>query len=542
MSPLEQTLSRLQELCLAFRPVYVAYALLCWILWRVLYQLILWPRFLSPLRALPGPPLGSVLAGQFPVIMKGEQGIPQREWTKQYGPVVRVVGPIGIERLIITRFETLQKVLVSDWVEYPRPSFMKEILGFVAGYGLLTVTGDEHKKMRKAMNPAFSLSNLMAQTQMCYDPIYALISVLEGRLGSQSDASKEMVMSEYVTKVALDIICKTAFGYNCDSLRNPHNELAEAYEEVMGLQEPSCIARIMGFASMPGFKRFLNSEWAYRHRHWFSKLAFFSPLYVAIDSMHRIKQISAHMLQEKLQESAVTPDASAKRDIMSLLVRARKADMEQEKAVYTLTNQQMMDQVLTFLTAGHETVASGLSWTLWLLANDKHSQNELRKEVKPIFDNNPRPDYRELKDLPWLDGVIMESLRVLPPVPMSWRQAAKTDYIEGVLVPKGTLFYIPIRVVNTSKEIWGENAEEFYPPRWRDPPKNHATSLSLLSFFGGPHACIGKTMAIMEMKVVIAALITRFEFEPIHDDELSQPVDTITMKGKTTPIRVKRVI
>ncbi|KAL0960787.1 hypothetical protein HGRIS_005808 [Hohenbuehelia grisea] len=157
------------------RPLHVVFALLAWILWRVLYQLFFWPRFLSPLRAIPGPPLGSVLAGQFPAIMYGEAGIPQREWVKEHGPVVRVVGPIGIERLIVTRAETLHKILVGGWVEYPRPSFMREILGFVAGYGLLTVTGNEHKQMRKAMNPAFSLQNLMAQTDMYYDPINARV-------------------------------------------------------------------------------------------------------------------------------------------------------------------------------------------------------------------------------------------------------------------------------------------------------------------------------------------------------------------------------
>jgi len=194
------------------------------------------------------------------------------------------------------------------------------------------------------------------------------------------------------------------------------------------------------------------------------------------------------------------------------------------------------------LGAGHETTASGLAWTLWLLAKDKDSQDELRKEVRPIFDNDSRPDYRKLKDLPWLDGVVMESLRLLPPVPMTFRQAAKADYIDGVFIPKGTLFYIPIRVVNTLKGIWGENAEEFYPRRWQNPPKNNVPTLSLLSFIAGPHACIGKTMSIMEMKAVLAALIAKFEFEPAYDGQVALPTSAVTMKPKDNmPLRVKRV-
>jgi cytochrome P450 len=103
--------------------------------------------------------------------------------------------------------------------------------------------------------------------------------------------------------------------------------------------------------------------------------------------------------------------------------------------------------------------------TLWLLANDPESQRRLREEVTPVYAANPRLDYRTLKSLEWLDCVVCasiytfphsrsglfsisrnESLRVLPPVPQTVRVAEKTDYIEGVLVPKGTMILIPVRL------------------------------------------------------------------------------------------------
>lgn len=150
------------------------------ITYLVVHRLILYPYLLSPLRSIPGPSLGNPILGQFRNIIKGEAGIPQRQWVKQYGSVVRVVGPIGIERLIFTKADVLHKILVSDWVEYPRvhaflfieydlikireqPGFMRDILGLTVGYGLLTVTGNEHRQMRKTMNPAFAIPNLMAR-------------------------------------------------------------------------------------------------------------------------------------------------------------------------------------------------------------------------------------------------------------------------------------------------------------------------------------------------------------------------------------------
>lgn len=120
--------------------------------------------------------------------------------------------------------------------------------------------------------------------------------------------------------------------------------------------------------------------------------------------MHRIKTISAQMLADKMADSAVTADDTmAKRDIMSLLVRARKADRGDG---YQMTDQDMMDQVLTFLGAGHETTASGLAWALWLLANDKPSQTQLREEVTPFLVDTPRPTYRTIKEMQWLDCVV----------------------------------------------------------------------------------------------------------------------------------------
>jgi len=153
------------------------------------------------------------------------------------------------------------------------------------------------------------------------------------------------------------------------------------------------------------------------------------------------------MLREKMRDSTVTlSDSEAKRDIMSLLVRARKADVDIKTDGYAMSDEAMMDQVvrfpystlkkylfisnllpqLTFLGAGHETTASGLAWvnfclgdyhiagrlisscpqTLWLLAKDPESQQKLRAEVTPAFAENPRPGYRVLKDLQWLDCVV----------------------------------------------------------------------------------------------------------------------------------------
>ncbi|PPQ67620.1 hypothetical protein CVT26_006830 [Gymnopilus dilepis] len=512
---------------------------------KVVYDIYVYPRYISPLRNVPGPPLGHPIYGQFLKIINGEAGIPQREWVKQYGPVVRVVGPIGIERVIFLKPEALHKVLVADWVEYPRPAFVRKVLGVVTGNGLLTVTGNEHKQMRKAMNPAFSIPNLMAQSDMYYGPIGGLIDILRTEVDSEKDRNdgKVLLMYEWLSKVTLDIICETAFGYQTDSLHNPDNELAEAYHKLTSLQTGPNMARFIAILSMPGAMKMFHSEWVYNYRHWFDKFEVTRHLSVMLESMRRVRKVSATMLQDKLRDSAVPiSDSETKRDIMSILVRARKADLDSQAGGYAMSDEAMMDQVLTFLGAGHETTASGLAWTLWLLAKDPKSQQKLREEVTALYAETSRPGYRALKDLQWLECVVQESLRLMPPVPMTFRKAGKTDYIDGVLVPEGTLFYIPIRVVNTWKEVWGEDAEEFNPSRWLNLPPNYNPIFSSLSFLAGPHGCIGKTMAIVEMKAILSALIANFEFEPAYPGQIAHPTAAITMKPEDNlPLRVRRV-
>ncbi|KAH7099367.1 cytochrome P450 [Auriculariales sp. MPI-PUGE-AT-0066] len=501
---------------------HVVTALAAYISLRLFYKLYLYPRFISPLRHLPGPPLGGVIAGQVHAMLEDHCGIPQREWVKEFGPVVRAVGPLAIERLIFTRPEAIQQILVEHWLDCERPEFSRRVLGLVAGYGLLTVTGEEHRLMRKALTPAFSIQHLQAQTELYYEAIDGLVEVIKDELSSApSPGSAVLQMYDYTSRATLDIISLVAFGYRADSLHNPDNELAKAYHDIhTWVPELHAVVLRMDDAGI------------WRHVPGLGILTTF------IESMHCIKRVSRDILRERMEEAMIVgrDDVETKRDIMSILVRARLTT--KEEGAYRMDDEQMMNQVLTFLGAGHETTASGLAWTLWLLASHPEVQSKLRAELASRLAPDARPDYRTLtKDLSYLDAVVQESLRVLPPVPMTYRKTDRTTTIDGITVPPGVLLYIPIRVQNTLTTIWGNDAEAFRPERWLD--GSPTLSGPGLTFIQGPHSCIGKTMSIVEMKAVLAPLIMNFKFEPAYPGQTMQPTAAITMKPKDNmPLRV----
>ncbi|KLO20689.1 cytochrome P450 [Schizopora paradoxa] len=544
MSTLRETGMRWIEKWLNYRPMTVVSILMGFACAKIVYRLYIWPYFLSPMRHAPGPPLGHPIYGQWPEIIRNEAGVVQREWAKKYGPTVRAIGPVGVERMTFLNPEAMHKILISDCFDYPRPKFMRNILGLTAGFGLLTNTGDVHKQMRKALNPAFSVANLTAQTDMYYEPINSLVKILKAEIGDQANPSegKIFTMYDWLSKVTLDIICLTAFGYDTDSLHNPDNELADAYHHLLSLQSGKNLASLILLMSVPGFPSLMKTDWLYKRRHWFRVWRFLAPIEILLESMRRIKTISSQILRERTQETAsliAAGDNTLRRDIMSLLVEAR---LRESKDGFKMDDAMMLEHFLTFLGAGHETTASGIAWTLWLLAINPEVQQKLREEVRMHLANNPTPDYKSLKQMEYLEHVVMEALRLYPPVPMTLRKATKNDYIDGIMVMKGTIVYIPIRVVNTYQGFWGADAEEFRPERWEKLPDTIHPTLSFMSFIAGPHHCIGKTMAVVEMKAVLAILISQFSFEPAYPGQKAKPTTAITMKPEDDlPLRVKIV-
>ena len=169
--------ARYEAICLCSYVLIQGY-----VTYRFLYRFVLWPRYLSPLRHVPTAPGAKLIMGHAHLTYNNKACLSQREWTKQLGPVVRFFGPFGSECLFFLQAEPLHQILSTGWFDYPRvriirfslktcfsepakPAFVRQILRIIAGDGLLAVTGHEHRLMRKAMNPAFSIPNLMAR--MC---------------------------------------------------------------------------------------------------------------------------------------------------------------------------------------------------------------------------------------------------------------------------------------------------------------------------------------------------------------------------------------
>ncbi|KAG8995886.1 hypothetical protein FRB95_007591 [Tulasnella sp. JGI-2019a] len=180
--------------------------------------------------------------------------------------------------------------------------------------------------------------------------------------------------------------------------------------------------------------------------------------------------------------------------------------------------------------AGSDTTALGLSWTLNFLALNPTVQQRLREELSTISshiavdESSPQPN---VMPLPYLDQVIKESIRLIPPIHSTVRCAAQdiavpTSDRTHVLLRAGEIVHIAIEGFNTRKDVWGEDAFTFRPERWSDSDPRKATVIKetpglingLMTFILGSHACPGYQYAMLEMKAILATLIPAFVFEP----------------------------
>lgn len=215
---------------------------------------------------------------------------------------------------------------------------------------------------------------------------------------------------------------------------------------------------------------------------------------------------------------------------MSILLRANTAASDADK----LPESQMVAQMSLLVFAATDTTSNTLAHILQLLAEHSNVQSKLREELLQSGAGTGNTSYDELMKLPLLDAVCRETLRVHPPATLLVRVPRKDSIlplsepvigldgtiIKDVPVPEGTEIVIGVFGSNVNKSLWGEDALEWKPERWLSPLPRAVNDASipgvysnLMTFLGGKRACIGFKFSEMEMKVVLAVMVSNFVFE-----------------------------
>jgi cytochrome P450 len=474
-------------------------------LYAAVYVSYIYPFYISELRHVPTVP-GYPLWGQFFTIITEECGVPQRRWFKEHGPIIRYFFPFAAERIAIADDKAIHQMTIRNPYNYPKPVRAKLWMVRILGEGVLLAEGDEHVHQRKALAPGFSIASIRALAPVFWEKALLLSKLWKEEMIESRVKTKSIEVLEWLNRTTLDIIGQAGFGTDINSLENPQTPIRQAYRLVFAFDIGSRILHGMQ-AFMPSTK--------------------YIPAKMNRD-IESARNIILNKATDIIHEKQGQAEADTKHnDIIALISRdnlKKKTDGEEGLSLET-----MRDQVMTFLGAGHDTTATGVAWTLHLLAKYPKIQSRLREEIRQyipwLFHKKTRYDPIELAkvdadQLPYLDNVCRESLRYIPPIPMTVRESINDDKLGPYFIPGGTIVYVLANSINRLPLYWGPTADEFDPDRWESLPGTY-TKNAFMTFLQGPRGCIGRKFAETEMKVILCCLLSLYTFEP--DKSMEDP-------------------
>ncbi|TWP47375.1 cytochrome P450 [Lentzea tibetensis] len=189
-----------------------------------------------------------------------------------------------------------------------------------------------------------------------------------------------------------------------------------------------------------------------------------------------------------------------------------------------LSDLEIRDQVVTLIAAGYETTSAAMAWAVFSLLRHEQVRLKAKSEVDGVL-GAQRPTVESLKQLPYLNGVVQETLRLYPPAVVSARTAAEDFEFAGRRIKKGTFLIYSPYVTHRLPDVWPDPLR-FDPERWTEKPAPH----EFLPFGGGPHRCIGANLATTELTVMLARLLARTELRYVP--QRVRPTSVAAMRPK----------
>ena len=211
-------------------------------------------------------------------------------------------------------------------------------------------------------------------------------------------------------------------------------------------------------------------------------------------------------------------------DLLSMLMEARDEETGQG-----MSREQLRDEVASFFGAGHETTSHALTWTLYLLSQNREALVKLQAEVDRVL-NGRSPAFADLPNLPYTKMVFEESLRLFPPVPIVPRYSMTETEIDGFPIPKGAVNLTSVWNIHRHPDIW-QDPEAFMPERFGADQVKGRHRLAFMPFGAGQRLCIGNNFALYEGQMLLALMVQKFNFQlkPGYEPELNL---AITLKPK----------
>ncbi|CAH1788897.1 unnamed protein product [Owenia fusiformis] len=426
------------------------------------------------------------------------------DWTRQYkSSWIFNTGPFA-PRLQNVHPDTLKCVMGKD----PKDSFSYGFIRAWIGDGLLLSKGKKWFRNRRLLTPAFHFDILKPYMEVFSNSSQIMVNKWKGMI---KNGNNSLDMFEHVSLHTLDSILKCAFGYesNCqlEGNRNPYIQCVYTITQLVTKRFRFLPYHndIIYYLSPQGFQ----SRKAINFAHDFTK-----------GVIKKRKQV----LENKGAENG---DGGKRRylDFLDMLLQTKDEDGN------GLTDQEIQDEVDTFMFEGHDTTASGISWFLYNLARHPEIQERCRQEVIDLIGDREHFTWDDMSKLPYLTMCLKESMRLHPPVPNTSRRTINPiEFPDGRIVPADTWVGIGIYAVHHNPAVW-EDPETYDPERFNLDTAEKRPPHAFIPFSAGPRNCIGQHFAMSEMKICAGNVLRNFKLE-VDNTKPVVPVPELILRSK----------
>jgi cytochrome P450 len=404
------------------------------------------------------------------------------EHAAERGPFVRV-DLFGIHAVIVTDPALVEDICVTQNRSFKKDHFAQD-LQRVLGTGLLTSDGDFWRRQRRLAQPAFHKERIAGYARTMVDLTRACVD--RWRDGEVRDAHADMM------RLTLDIVGKTLFGAD---VGDRAREIARCLEHVTARYADPVAMTVPRWDRLP------------------------TPLNRRFDAaVARLDRIVRDLLAS--HRAGKTGDG---KDLLSMLMAARDEDGS------GMSDDQLRDEAITILLAGHETTAIALTFTWMLLSRHPEVRARLEAEVDEVLAGGPAGP-GDLPRLALADRIVRESMRLYPPAWSIGREAAEDVDLGGRRFPRGTWFWFIPWAMHRDARFFPDPTR-FHPDRWAGDFGKRLPRFAYFPFGGGPRQCIGNSFASMEAVLCLATIAREVRLELVSARAVDL-VPTVTLRPK----------
>ena len=442
----------------------------------------------TPAARLPGPP-GYTAVGNTFAFLRHALDFSTR-MREEYGDVVSV--PTLMGRLtLIYHPDGVRHVLQENHRNYNKDIPDYRILSLLLGKGLLTNDGESWLQQRRLIQPAFHRQQVAALAPIMTSAVQGWLENLEAEHVIDSETPLNVLPE--MSRLTLRIVCDALFG--ADLRAEQLTQVSRALTTANHLLTEAFY--LPGILSLPTPQR---------HR-----------LRTARRELHTVVDEIVRQRRHNDSERA---------DLLAMLLDAREADTGAG-----MSDQQIRDEVLTLLLAGHETTANALAWTFYLLGQHPETMARLQQEYQSVL-NGRAPTMDDVPQLPLTQMVIEESMRLYPPAWAVGRHGLQADEIGGYTTPKGAYVLLIQYVTHRHPGFW-ERPDAFEPERFSAARSADRPRFAYFPFGGGPRLCIGAQFALTEAQLILATILSRYDMHLAPGARVvPEPLVTLRPRGQ----------